>query len=376
MKDKCSVCHFTSTHLPKDQRIFYKQCISLSNNGYDVTLVEQGESQECQGVHIVGTGEQNNNRFYRLLIRPKIVYKLALQVNADIYQFHDMELIPYGLKLKKKGKKVIFDYHEDYASRFADSDALPGPKWLKKLIAFFYCRYEQHAVSKFDAMISVTPHICNRLTNLNSNTIMVTNYPLLDNESWSKTCKYNKKSDYIAFAGQVSDTYGLTHITEAIQKIEKIRFKFCGPERKGGDLERILAADINHHDEYLGQIPYMMVPSFLQNSLAAVILPGYSNNTAGKVGTLGNNKLFEAMLCGVPVICTDFDLWKQIIEKYKCGLYVNPYNIEELTNAIKYIVNNPKEAEQMGSNGRKAAMTEFNWSTQEKKLLDLYTKIR
>ena len=148
------VCHMTSSHNPKDQRIFHKQCVSLVNAGYDVYLVERGPSEETNGVHIVGTQEEDTGRFYRLLKRPRHVYKLAKALDADIYQIHDMELLPFALKLKRQGKKVIFDSHEDFAARFADSDALPLPLFAKKILAKIYNTYQSNIIRKLDAVIS------------------------------------------------------------------------------------------------------------------------------------------------------------------------------------------------------------------------------
>ncbi len=369
------VCHFTSTHSPKDQRIFYKECISLAKEGYEVYLVEQGEDCVEEGVTILGTHETEKGRFYRLLKRPKKVYKIAKSVNADIYHFHDMELIPYAKKLKKKGKKVIFDYHEDYASRFAESDALPFPKFIKKLLQKMYCSYENAALKKFDAVISVTPHICERLSKVNPKTYMVTNYPLADSEIWNSEINYNAKSDYVAFAGQVSETYRLPFIAEAIQDIKGIKFKMCGPLRKSDDLDKIEAADVNGITEYLGKLPFMELPDFLRKSRLAFVLYIYSFNTAGHYGTLGSNKLFEAMLCGVPVVCTDYVLWKQIVEKHKCGICVNSYDKEELKRAVEYILDNPEEARKMGERGRKAVLSEYNWQTQVPELLKCYSEL-
>lgn len=370
------VCHMTSTHFPKDQRIFYKECVSLVKAGYELYLVEQGASEESNGVHIIGTGEEKRGRFYRLLKRPQDVFKLALRVDADIYHFHDMELMPYGMKLKRKGKKVIFDYHEDYATRFADSDALPLPKFAKKILAGIYAWYERKVLRNMDAVISVTPHICNRLSKSNPNTAMVTNYPLIDEGAWKTKMQYHAESDYIAFAGQVSETYCLAFITRALQDIKGIKFKICGPQRKNDDLEKINAEDRNGIVDYLGILPFGEVPNFFNHARASVVILGYNSNVGGKLGTLGCNKIYESMLCGVPVICTDFDLWQELMEKYPCGICVNPYDEKQLSDAVQYILDHPEDAAEMGRIGRKAALEEFNWNSQEKILLALYETLR
>ena len=286
-----------------------------------------------------------------------------------------MELLPFGLKLKRKGKKVIFDYHEDFAMSFADSDALPAPNWIKNLIAKLYCRYEHYSVRKLDAMVSVTPHICDRLAKSNPNTVMVTNYPLLDVGAWKQEMQYHAESGYVAFAGQISETYNVPFIAKALQTIKDIEFRICGPLRKTDDLEKVKAGDQNGIVNYLGVLPHTEIPLFFNNARTAIVIPGYSNYTGGTLGTVGSNKLFEAMLCGVPVVCTDYTLWKELNQKWNCGICVNPYDEKQLADAVQYILDHPAEAEEMGKNGRKAVLEEYNWNTQAQILLELYEKL-
>ena len=82
------------------------------------------------------------------------------------------------------------------------------------------------------------------------------------------------------------------------------------------------------------------------------------------------------MMAGLPVICTDFILWKEVVEKNNCGICVNPRNISEIIDAINYLLNNPEIAMQMGRNGRDAVFKEYNWNTQTQKLLSVYEKIQ
>ncbi len=101
----------------------------------------------------------------------------------------------------------------------------------------------------------------------------------------------------------------------------------------------------------------------------------YSPNVGYKRGTLGVLKIFEYMMVGIPVICTDFELWKEIVEGNNCGICVNPYDSIELVKAINYLLENKDIAKQMGDNGKKAVVEKYNWSTQEKVLLDMYEQL-
>ena len=370
------VCHMTSSHNPKDQRIFHKQCVSLAKAGYDVYLVERGESEELNGVHIVGTGEENKGRFYRLLKRPKHVYKLAKALDADIYQIHDMELLPFALKLKRKGKKVIFDSHEDFVTGFSDSDALPLPKFVMKLLGRIYSWYENYVCRRLDAVISVTPHICDRFYKVNPNTVMITNYPMLDTGAWKETMPYHPESNYVAFAGQITEAYSVPFVAKALQNLDGVEFHLCGRYRSEAEVELVKAQDKKGIVKYLGVLPYNEVPGFFNSARASVVIPACSSYTAGKLGTIGSNKLFEAMLCGIPVICTDFTLWQEIIDKYRCGICVDPENEEQLCEAVRYIFEHPAEAEQMGKHGRKAVLEQYKWNTQKEILINLYNNLQ
>ena len=372
------VCHMTSTHGNHDQRILLKECFSLADAGYEVFQVAQGEDGVEHGVILVGTGERKTGAFYRLVLRPRHVYKLAKKLDADIYHFHDMELLPYAKKLKRAGKKVIFDCHEDFASRFADSDRLPLPKSMMRLLARAYSNYEKSVVSRIDAIISVTPHICERLSRVNSETVMVTNYPIIDEDSpWRKIESHDADSKYLCFAGQVScNQYGLDTAVEAIQSFPDLKFVIAGPARREADLEKIEDLDENRKTEYVGVLPFSELPNLIGHSIVALVTVAYTADTCGHLGTLGSNKLFEAMLCGVPVIFTNFDLWREINDRYHFGIAVEKGNVEELKKAISAILDDPERAKEMGTRGRKAVLEEFNWKSQETRLLDVYLRVQ
>ena len=150
-KHTVKVCHITSVHPVEDVRIFQKECVSLAKAGYDVYLVQQGESYEKNGVHIVGFGPPATNRFRRILFTARKAYQKALETDADVYHLHDPELLPYGMKLKKRGKKVIFDSHEMYRTMLKYKHYLP--KWASWLLAGCYGRYEDYVLRHIDGLI-------------------------------------------------------------------------------------------------------------------------------------------------------------------------------------------------------------------------------
>jgi len=82
--------------------------------------------------------------------------------------------------------------------------------------------------------------------------------------------------------------------------------------------------------------------------------------------------MFEYMAAALPIIASNFPLWKEIIEGNNCGICVNPLEPKEIARAIEYLIEHPDEARKMGENGRKVVLEKYNWENESKKLLKVY----
>ena len=81
------------------------------------------------------------------------------------------------------------------------------------------------------------------------------------------------------------------------------------------------------------------------------------------------------MAAGLPVVASNFPLWRQIIEEIGCGLLVNPLDPQEIAKAIQYLLEHPETAAAMGRRGQEVVRTQYNWEVESHKLLGLYKKI-
>lgn len=364
------VCHMTSAHDSNDVRIFQKECVSLASAGYMVYLVAQGKSYVKDGVHIVGIGKQPKSRLKRMAGTARLVYKYAVELDAHIYHIHDPELLPYALKLKKIGKKVIYDVHEDYPLDIMIKQWIP--KWFRHISSYIFEKYEMRIASNLDAIISVTPQIIDRFKKVNSNTILITNYPIIDEHCNSEYSSGNRKRQ-ICFAGTISHSRMHHNIIDAIEQLKDVRYVLAGSNN--GYLENLRKKTGFNKVDYLGRIPYDQVLKMYRNSQVGIVLENYDLSNYQKEGSLGVTKLFEYMMAKLPVICTDFTLHKAIIDKYECGICINPNNINEIADAINYLIENQDIATKMGENGIKAVVEKYNWNVEEVKLLELYQKL-
>lgn len=360
------VCHVTSVHPSTDVRIFWKECLSLAKR-YEVSLIAPNtEDRAEQGVNIYGVSLPKG-RLERQRCLGRVLDKMT-EIDADIYHFHDPELMRLGVKMKKRGKKVIFDSHEDVPMQILCKEYIPV--FAKKPISMVYSWYEKSLLKKYDAIISVTPSIIERLEKINPFTFMVTNYPVL--------AEYNPTREHlgggkICFAGGVAVQYMHENVIKALSKTSAT-YLLAGPAYPGYvDTLKQLAGW--KQVEYLGIVNHDRVYEIYSQATAGVVLLDYTANVGYHRGTLGVLKLFEYMMAGIPVIATDFELWKEIVEGCDCGTCVDPHDIDAIADAITFYVGHPDIAKKQGENGRKAVEQKYNWGMQEKALYEVYDHV-
>lgn len=360
----------TSRHSSNDVRIFYKECSSLAGAGYDVYFVAPGTSREESGVHIVGVGEVPSRRVIRMTTFAHKVYEKALAIDADIYHLHDPELLPYGMKLKRHGKKVIFDSHENTLNQMIDKAWIPS--YFRPLVSVAYRSYATSVFNKYDALVSVTPDVVDDLKTKNPNTYLVTNYPILSDKSQPNP--EPSQAFTLCFTGGIEKQWNHVNILRALSQVEGARYVLCGRAEKEY-LDALSAEEGWEKADFVGYVSHDRSVQIQRSANVGMALLLPSNNTCHAIGSLGNTKIFEYMMAGIPVICTGFVLWKEILEKYKFGICVDPEDVDAIADAIIYLRDHPEEAREMGENGRRAVAEEFNWGTQVGTLLELYKNI-
>ena len=364
------VAHLTSVHPRYDTRIFLKECRSLAVVGYAVSLVvADGKGDEVvDNVSILDVGV-SSGRFKRILQTTKRVFEQAKKLDADLYHFHDPELIPVGLKLKKLGKIVIFDSHEDVPKQMLGKPYLNRPAlWF---IANVFSVYESWACRRFDAIVTATPFIREKFLKINPMSVDINNFPMLG-ELASASGDWSGKNKQVCYVGGIAIIRGLREIVQAMELVnDSVRLQLCGKFSES-DLEREVKkySGWANVDE-LGFLDREGVRATLARSVAGLVtfypLPNHIDAQP--------NKMFEYMSAGIPVIASHFPLWREIIEGNDCGICVDPLNPQGIAEAINKLVTDPELAENLGSNGRKAVEKKYNWHNEETKLLNLYQDI-
>ena len=179
----------------------------------------------------------------------------------------------------------------------------------------------------------------------------------------------------VLVGGKIQSFYGLydsLHATSMVkEKHPNIQLKFIG-EIKDDISSIIKEYDISDNLIITGFLPYReMYKEISSGGIGLVLLKSEYFNTYISLP----NKLFDYMLCGLPVIASDFPEIRRIVKNENCGILVNPANINEIRDAIVYLIENPIKAKQMGENGQKAVMEKYNWNVAEKQLFEIYEGI-
>lgn len=362
-----NICHLTSAHPRFDIRIFRKECRSLATRHNVHLVVADGLGDEVVDevyVHDVG---HPTGRMQRFTKAPIWVLRKAIEIDADVYHLHDPELMQIALKLKRRGKKVIFDAHEDLPRQLLSKPYLS--KLAARVLSWWMEHYERYVCKRLDAVVTATPIIGEKFSRFQDTTVVVNNYPMTD-ELFSDTVAQRERQNRICYVGGVSYIRGITEMVRALEGVEgeeKV-LDIAGAFTEQPTRDRVTAMRGFEKVTELGFLSREQVRDLFARCRAGIVtfLP-YPNHVDAQP-----NKMFEYMSAGLPVIASDFPLWREIIEGNNCGICVNVRAPETIAAAISALFEKPDWAAELGANGRRAVLEKYNWKQEEKKLHELY----
>ncbi len=362
-------CLLSSIHPCFDVRIFQKEARSLCQGGYEVTLVAVADFQEqtVDGIRVVGLPKPRR-RVLRILNWWRIL-RIALQEKADIYHFHDPDLLLPAVLVKTLTRRpIVYDVHENYPQDILTKEWIPAA--LRRIISVAFRLFEDGMVRLMDGVVVVNQHLVERFEG-KSQVVIARNYsrlePFLAGEAPTERTK-----PYFVYAGRISDDRGIYECLQALESLgDAPAVLLCAGtigHVANEEFRRLLDGSAHPRFEYLGLLPYKDIPPLFKGALAGLLcFQPTPNNLLGTP-----NKLFEYMSAGIPVIASDFPLIREVVAEADCGLLVQPENVEQIARAMARLLEDRQHAARLGQNGLRAALEEYNWGAEEGKLLGLY----
>jgi glycosyltransferase involved in cell wall biosynthesis len=346
-----------------------KECKSLAANGYDVNLIVADNlgNELKEGVNIYDVGKTNSGRFSRFTTTTRKVYKRAIEIDADIYHFHDPELMPFSYLLKLKGKKVIYDIHEDLSKQILIKNYMPSGfrvpiAKLFMIIEYFFCK-------KFDALVVPQPYMKTTYLKINKSTTTVENFVIKKTE---KVDSNTNKEEICFHPGSLTIERGLSNMLNAFDVLDKSFKLYLAGNIEESLRKKMLDNKRRNNVLFYGQVSHAKINELFKHATLGLIL--YQN--VGQYHLSYAIKLFEFMEKSIPVIMPNFGEWISFNEENQCGINVNPNDVNEVCEAIMRLNKNPELKKRLGRNGRLAIEKKYNWLLAEERLLKLYKEIK
>ena len=365
------VVHVTTVHEPFDPRILPKQLHSLRGGGFDARLLAPHHmSEEVHDVPIHALPKPTH-RGDRLALQPT-VFRRALALDAALYQVHDPELLPCAFLLKKAtGARTVYDMHEDYRTK----GRLTG-RTLRLL--------ERWAFHWVDHVLLAEESYCTIVQGTGVEHTFLPNYfrPLEDRgESSLNLLKDSVPPSRLLYTGTIAAARGLNTMVDMASDIKQANRQetvemvgICHHagqrdsaearirrERLGGVIER------TGWDRYVR--PSNMLPHYKRADVGLVLFEPHPNYKE----TLPT-KFFEYLHYGLPIICSDFPLWRRFVERHDCGVTVPPNDPAAVFGVLDAWRADPERYRQCVANARTAAQ-EYRWAAVEDRLLSVYRRL-
>ena len=368
------VAMLTSVHPPGYTRVFYREALSAVAAGHEVHLVAPGargamvEGVRCHGLPRFG------GRAGRPLRWPVLLWK-AWRLRADVYHLHDPELLPWAVLFRwARRRPVIYDCHEFVAEDIRTKHWIPRP--LRRPLAAAFDRFERWAAGRLDAVIAVTGEMADQFRRVQPETVLVRNLPALEPMPEPAPAR----EPVVIHSGLMNAERGLAILEETARLVRKrhleARFVILGPVEWFGVPARLRemapAGWAAVGVEFPGTVPYPEVHGRLLGASVGWLPrdPAARNNLLA-----WPNKLAEYMAAALPVVASDLPTQGRVVREEECGIAVAAMSPAAHADAICRLLDEPAEARRLGENGRRAAEQRYNWASEARTLLALYSRL-
>lgn len=389
------ICFLADSHGLYDDRIYWKEALSLKKAGYEIHYILAGDKAESgvtkEDIHyqIIKKDIYPNKRYSNLLAKRfsskglyKQMYLSAKSLKADVYHIQDLKVNRIGKKLKNlyHQPKVIYDIHEPYPENIIDYHQTSGLSTIiKKLYAGNVRRWEHQCAKIYDLVIVTEENVYKRFSDLLSNEKVQIIYNYTNLESPNQQINLKDKEFDAIYTGGITKLRGAFKTLEAIKilkhKKDNIKMLFLGsyfPKNLKEEMLRYIKENqLEDNILLLDTVPYNEVAAYYKKSKIGlgIFLPIKTHKIILQI------KLFEYMNFGLPIIGSNFGHINKIIKDDQVGITINPENPNEIAEALNNLLSDDELYNTLSKNGREAVQKKYRWEYMEEKLVSIYSAL-
>jgi glycosyltransferase involved in cell wall biosynthesis len=369
------ICHVTTVHPWWDTRIFERMCLGLADRGYEVILVAPIDApRREQGIQLVPT--DLSGKISRLVGAPLLLRKLR-RLRADVYHFHDPELLPWMTLFSIIGRshRVVYDVHEYYPEAVHTSNYFAW-RPLSRLAGAVFSVMEPALARRLDGVVGVTSPIAARFDGGAARVAVVSNMVAVERLPESLEQVTLPSPQTVVIGGVMDRSRLMTEVIDAMGLLAPnwpaLHLLGIGDLIKdpyGAELKaRAEALGIGDRISFRARVPWATLQAYLASSIVGLVLfSDWKNNRLALP-----NRLFEFMAHGVPIVGTDFLLIREIVSGTDCGILLDSGRPESIAAAIDSLLRDPAAAKAMGKRGRAAVRRRYRWEVELDRLETLY----
>lgn len=366
---KSKVLHISTLHRGDDSRMIQKMASSTALRYRTLVLVTQtSPTNPALESHYLPYQPSLVKRIF--LVHPLAFWK-SLRLKPDIVHVHAPEALPIALMHYWRGAKVIFDVYENMGKQLKDKQVNNS-----FLFRSFFKIFDQIARRKCHFIFAEDSYQ-ESYPDLKKSSVVIHNFPDLTS---IPLVQDPPKEPAFFYLGQLSKARCLDVMIESAVLLRKdypnFRWHIFG--KVGFDLTSMEEveqmpgyAEVKDNLIFYGYTPAIEAYQKGTQCLAGIALLKPLGDFEGSYPT----KIFEYMALGLPVITSHFPLYQSVVEKHNCGFCIEPTNAKALYESLKYLIESPDERKQMGTNGKKAVHSDYNWAAEQQKLLAFYEEI-
>jgi glycosyltransferase involved in cell wall biosynthesis len=338
--------------------------IGLGWNRQDISTPSSNHGSDVELFNVSATAGYEQHGTLRYIL-PMLMFWMWVFIKLCIYRpkiIHacnlDSFFPSYIYKILFR-KKLVFDVFDRYAMAYIPKDR----NIFFKVLYSFVNRLEEEFAKRSDVLINVSDELLKTYRKRPKICVTIMNC----SEDMKNAPKMAWNDFRILFAGHIRPGRGLEILPQIVKDLKGTQLIITGRVE-----DRTLLKNIEGIPNiiYQGFIDHKALIELEANSNLMIAL--YDLNLQTQNEYVMGNKLFEAMMCGLPIIT---NVSQEIVNETNCGLVVEYENTEQIKEAIVTLRDNPQLRKRLGDNGRKAFLEKYNWSVMEERLYKIYESL-